>query len=77
MTETPELIVPDAAAWRDWLARNHARAEGVRVVLGYLAHEVPWLRNVAYGIAVIAVAGSVLVPVGGWLLRRSALRRTR
>ena len=33
MTETPELIVPDAAAWRDWLARNHARAEGVRVVL--------------------------------------------
>ncbi len=46
------------------------------VVLGYLAHEVPWLRNVAYGVAVVAVAGSVLVPVGGWLLRRSALRRS-
>ena len=45
-------------------------------MLGYLAHEVPWLRNVAYGVAVVAVAGSVLVPVGGWLLRRSALRRS-
>jgi membrane-associated protein len=44
------------------------------VVLGYLAHEVPWLRSVAYGIAVVAVAGSVLVPLGGWLLRRHAPR---
>jgi membrane-associated protein len=46
------------------------------VVLGYFAHEVPWLRSIAYAIAVVAVAGSVLVPVGGWLLGRYTLRRS-
>jgi uncharacterized protein YdeI (YjbR/CyaY-like superfamily) len=30
---TPELIVPDAAAWRRWLAGNHANVEGVWLVL--------------------------------------------
>ncbi len=29
----PELIVRDAAAWRRWLARNHAKAPGVGLVL--------------------------------------------
>jgi uncharacterized protein YdeI (YjbR/CyaY-like superfamily) len=33
VTETPELIVADAAAWREWLARNHAGTGGVRLVL--------------------------------------------
>jgi uncharacterized protein YdeI (YjbR/CyaY-like superfamily) len=31
--ETPELLVADAAAWRAWLADNHATAHGVRLVL--------------------------------------------
>jgi uncharacterized protein YdeI (YjbR/CyaY-like superfamily) len=31
--ETPELLVPDAAAWRAWLADNHATSPGVRLVL--------------------------------------------
>jgi membrane-associated protein len=44
------------------------------VVLGYFAHEVPWLRTLAYAVAGVAVAGSVLVPLGGWLIRRYALR---
>lgn len=31
--ELPELLVPDAAAWRDWLAVHHAEAPGVWLVL--------------------------------------------
>ena len=33
MSETPELLVADAAEWRTWLASNHAASPGVRVVL--------------------------------------------
>jgi uncharacterized protein YdeI (YjbR/CyaY-like superfamily) len=33
VTETPELLVPDTAAWRAWLAANHATSSGVRLVL--------------------------------------------
>jgi uncharacterized protein YdeI (YjbR/CyaY-like superfamily) len=29
----PELLVPDAAAWHDWLAANHATSPGVWLVL--------------------------------------------
>jgi uncharacterized protein YdeI (YjbR/CyaY-like superfamily) len=31
--ETPELLVTDVAAWRAWLAGNHATSPGVRLVL--------------------------------------------
>ena len=31
--ELPELLVPDATAWRDWLAEHHADAPGVWLVL--------------------------------------------
>jgi uncharacterized protein YdeI (YjbR/CyaY-like superfamily) len=31
--ELPELLVPDAAAWRHWLENNHAVSEGAWVVL--------------------------------------------
>ncbi len=31
--DLPELIVADAAGWRAWLARNHARLDGVLLVL--------------------------------------------
>jgi uncharacterized protein YdeI (YjbR/CyaY-like superfamily) len=33
VTDTSDLLVPDAAAWREWLARNHATSRGVRLVL--------------------------------------------
>jgi uncharacterized protein YdeI (YjbR/CyaY-like superfamily) len=33
MVELPELLVVDAAAWRGWLASNHADSAGVRLVL--------------------------------------------
>lgn len=33
VSETPELLVADAAAWRAWLAANHAASSGVRLVL--------------------------------------------
>jgi uncharacterized protein YdeI (YjbR/CyaY-like superfamily) len=32
--ELPELLVPDATAWRAWLAANHASSPGVWLVLG-------------------------------------------
>ncbi|WP_182112388.1 MULTISPECIES: YdeI family protein [unclassified Actinotalea] len=31
--ELPELVVPDAAAWRAWLQDNHASADGVWLAL--------------------------------------------
>jgi len=31
--ELPELLVPDATAWRAWLAENHASSPGVWLVL--------------------------------------------
>lgn len=33
MAELPELLLPDAAAWRDWLESNHTSSPGVRLVL--------------------------------------------
>lgn len=30
----PELLLPDAAAWRSWLESHHARSPGVLLVLG-------------------------------------------
>lgn len=33
MPETPELLLADAAAWRTWLAANHATSSGVRLVV--------------------------------------------
>ena len=33
MSDTPELLVSDAAAWKAWLGDNHAVSAGVRLVL--------------------------------------------
>jgi uncharacterized protein YdeI (YjbR/CyaY-like superfamily) len=33
LTEEPELIVADAAAWREWLATHHAESGGVWLVV--------------------------------------------
>jgi uncharacterized protein YdeI (YjbR/CyaY-like superfamily) len=33
VSETPELLVADAAQWRAWLADNHSTSTGVRLVL--------------------------------------------
>jgi uncharacterized protein YdeI (YjbR/CyaY-like superfamily) len=33
VSETPELLVADADAWRAWLAAHHAASSGVRLVL--------------------------------------------
>ncbi len=32
-TELPELLVPDALRWHDWLTENHGTSPGVRLVL--------------------------------------------
>lgn len=34
MAEPPELLLPDAGAWRSWLADHHHQQDGVRLVLG-------------------------------------------
>jgi membrane-associated protein len=47
------------------------------IVLGYLAHDVPWLARLALAVAAVAVAASVLVPLGGWAGRRLRNRRTQ
>ena len=39
--ESPELIVRDAAAWRDWLGENHADPDGVWLVLAKKGTEKP------------------------------------
>jgi uncharacterized protein YdeI (YjbR/CyaY-like superfamily) len=31
--DLPDLLLPDVVAWRDWLAANHTRPDGVRLVL--------------------------------------------
>ena len=41
----PELLVPDAAAWRDWLAEHHTEAAGVRLVLHKKGGEVTGLTR--------------------------------
>jgi uncharacterized protein YdeI (YjbR/CyaY-like superfamily) len=33
MDDPPELVVPDAAAWHEWLAENHTERAGVWLVL--------------------------------------------
>ncbi|WP_434617275.1 YdeI/OmpD-associated family protein [Arthrobacter sp. A5] len=33
VAELPELLLPDAAAWRRWLAENHSTSPGIRLVL--------------------------------------------
>jgi uncharacterized protein YdeI (YjbR/CyaY-like superfamily) len=33
VSQTPELLVAHAGAWRSWLSRNHATSSGVRLVL--------------------------------------------
>ncbi|HYJ75412.1 MAG TPA: DedA family protein [Kineosporiaceae bacterium] len=45
------------------------------VVLGYLAHDVPWLNRLALAIAGVAIAASILVPLAGWARRRLRERR--
>jgi uncharacterized protein YdeI (YjbR/CyaY-like superfamily) len=44
MADQPELLVPDAAVWHEWLAANHADPTGVWLVLAKkaaLAHPDP------------------------------------
>jgi uncharacterized protein YdeI (YjbR/CyaY-like superfamily) len=45
--EVPELIVPDASAWRDWLAGHHAEPRGVWLVLSRKATTTP--TRLSYG----------------------------
>lgn len=44
------------------------------IVLGYVAHTVPWVRYAAYAVAGVSVLASLVGPV---LARRRARRRTR
>ncbi|MFC0509019.1 YdeI/OmpD-associated family protein [Micromonospora costi] len=39
--ELPELLVPDARAWRDWLAEHHGDPQGVWLVLAKRGADAP------------------------------------
>nr|WP_207619453.1 YdeI/OmpD-associated family protein [Nocardioides sp. IC4_145] len=43
----PELLVPDAAAWRAWLEEHHADSPGVWLVLSKLGGDVTTLTRAA------------------------------
>ncbi|MFM2438123.1 MAG: hypothetical protein RLZ55_940 [Actinomycetota bacterium] len=45
------------------------------VALGYFAYQVPWLRDVALLVALVAVAGSLLVWLVVWIRSRRAAHR--
>jgi len=45
MAELPELIVPDADAWRRWLADSHASPTGVWLVLAKKGTVEPTTRE--------------------------------
>jgi uncharacterized protein YdeI (YjbR/CyaY-like superfamily) len=45
--ELPELLVPDATAWRAWLMDNHASSSGVWLVLGKKGGQVTALTYAA------------------------------
>jgi uncharacterized protein YdeI (YjbR/CyaY-like superfamily) len=45
--ELQELLVPDAAAWHDWLTDNHAGSPGVWLVLGKKGGQVTELNYAA------------------------------
>ena len=57
VSETPELLVVDAARWRAWLAANHETSTGVRLVLAKkgvsgptrLTYDEALLEALAYG----------------------------
>jgi uncharacterized protein YdeI (YjbR/CyaY-like superfamily) len=57
VSETPELLVADAAQWRAWLAGNHATSAGVRLVLAkkgateptYLTYDEALPEALCYG----------------------------
>ena len=36
------------------------------VTVGYAAHDLPWLRTVAYAVAAAAIAGSLIAPLVGY-----------
>lgn len=47
MTDLPELLLPDAAAWRAWLAEHHADVPGVWLVLTKKGGDVTALTRAA------------------------------
>lgn len=47
MDDPPELVVPDAAAWHDWLSENHTDPAGVWLVLARKGTTSPTSLNYA------------------------------
>lgn len=54
---TPELLVPDAAAWERWLERHHAGSPGVRLVLAKGGVTTPTRLTRAEAVEVALVFG--------------------
>jgi uncharacterized protein YdeI (YjbR/CyaY-like superfamily) len=80
-TELPELVMPDAAAWREWLSRHFADDQGVWLVLAKkgvttptdLDYETALLEAVCVG----WIDGQVRRRDGGTYFQRFTPRRPR
>jgi membrane-associated protein len=77
-TFTPILAGVAQMPYRRFLAANVVGAlfwgAGL-VTLGHLAYSVPWVKVVAYTVAGIAILGSFVVAIWGWVRGRRARRR--
>jgi uncharacterized protein YdeI (YjbR/CyaY-like superfamily) len=79
--ELPELTVPDAAAWREWLARHHADSTGVWLTLAKKGTTEP--TSLRYGEALEEalchgwIDGQVLSGDGATYRQRFTRRRSR
>jgi membrane-associated protein len=79
-TFTPIVAGTAAMPYRRFLTANVVGAlvwgSGL-VVLGYVAASVPWLRHLAYAVAVVSVALAVVVPAVTAVRRRARARSRR
>lgn len=78
--DLPELVVPDAATWRAWLAENHATAPGVWLVLtrkGGTTTTLTWDQAVDEALCFGWIDGQARSRDAGTSLQRMTPRRPR
>jgi membrane-associated protein len=72
-TFTPIVAGVASMPYRRFLSANLVGAvcwgSGL-IVLGYVAHAVPWVKWLAYTVAGIAILASIVVPIVGWARNR-------
>lgn len=80
MIDLPELLVPDAAAWLDWLAEHHADSAGVWLVphnVGGLTTALTYAQALDEALCYGWIDGQVARRDEGSHLERFTPRRSR